>query len=139
MDEPLKAGHCVDPDREMQVPAISLLPPQGNLGRMKMKVEERGCREWRISDALSSEVTELGSHGVASPPKWIIATQLAEIAKVNRDGRRNASTWRNGRKRVLQMMKGDEQWCKSEGERVTWVPRKIRIETSAKDGVPKMG
>jgi hypothetical protein len=41
--------------------------------------------------------------------------------------------------RVLQMMKGDEQWCKSEGERVTWVPRKIRIETSAKDGVPKMG
>lgn len=30
MDEPLKAGHCVDPDREMQVPAISLLAAQGN-------------------------------------------------------------------------------------------------------------
>jgi hypothetical protein len=139
MDEPLKAGHCVDPDREMQVPAISLLPPQGNLGRMKMKVEERGCRQWRISDGLSSEVTELGSHGVVSPPKWIIATQLAgncESQQRREAQRVNLEEWTE---RVLQMMKGDEQWCKSEGERVTWVPRKIRIETSAKDGVPKMG
>lgn len=48
MDELLNAGHCVDPDREMQVPAISLLTPQENLERMTMELAEHGCRRLRI-------------------------------------------------------------------------------------------
>jgi hypothetical protein len=44
MDEPLKAGHCEDPDKEMQVPAISPRTQQGNLETMNMKFEESGCR-----------------------------------------------------------------------------------------------